>query len=287
MQSLNWYKPSASSSPDISRMKVLYGAIYGLVAGMSFAIATWGWDSYLLSQSHVAFPWLKLIVGTLACGLGGGIAGWIAARFGRWYLVLPAWVGLTALFAWLTVALPLQIVSIGTAWFEPELQKYIHYSSLDELAPQFWVAFAWILIFALITSVLQTASVDAAVFSASIFGKISPFLLSAVIFVICGVIADNMNNELLRRSVMAMDSAIQFVVDNQGKKADPTLSRAYHAGSLLAIRDQVTPERKLMIRDYGSYLSDVRVIVKFDGFLANCDIINEQPSNCTPLQDQP
>src|SRR5512134_3208893 len=62
----------------IRQKKRIYGAIYGIVAGLAFAISTWGWDGFLLSQAHAFLPWTKLIIGSVGCAVAGGLAGWLS-----------------------------------------------------------------------------------------------------------------------------------------------------------------------------------------------------------------
>ena len=287
MKSLNLGHNESKSQTAVFRIKTTYGILYGLIAGIAFAVASWGWDGYLLKQAHAAYPWLKFSIGVVLCGLAGAIAGWITIRFERWFFTLLAWLGVTALFSWLIVTLPLQVTSILTTRLEPQLQGFIHYTPMGEMIPRFWLAFMWILIFAILAGILQTPFIDSAVFSVSIFGKLMPFLLGTIILASSGTIADGLNNEPLRRAVMAMDYSIQFVIDHQGTQVDPTLARANFAGSLNGIREHITPARKLIVSEYDSLLGEIRVVVIFDDFLANCIILYAQPSYCTPLQNEP
>lgn len=268
-------------------MRILYGMLYGLTAGISFAAACWGYDGYLLSQAHAAYPWLKLFIGVVFCGLAGGAAGWITARFERWLFTSLAWLGVTAFFAWLVVALPLQTIFKLTAWLKPQLRGALHYSPMGELFPRFWLAFAWILIFIFITAILQAPIVESGAFSVSLFGKMMPFLLGIVVMAISGTIADSLTNEPLRSAVLAMDSSIQFVIDNKDIRADPALARANYAGSLNSIRGQVTPARKLIISRYDSFLGQIEIVVEFNDLLASCTVIYAQPANCRPLPGGP
>ena len=66
--------------PDVIRSKRLIGMIYGIVSGLAFAVATWGWDGYSLSRSHAYLPWLNLSVALVFCAVVGAAAGWLADR---------------------------------------------------------------------------------------------------------------------------------------------------------------------------------------------------------------
>jgi hypothetical protein len=273
---------SLSGGTDILRLKQAYGAIYGLVMGLSFAIATWGLDAYILSQSHMYLPWLKLIVGGILCSLIGCFAGWISARTERWYFILTAWLGVSLFFAWLITVLPLQINPYVSALFRPQWRGLINYETFDQLTPRFWVAFAWVIIFLLITGAIQIPLVETSVFSVSTFGKIAPFLFGMFIIGIGGVFNNDLNNEPLRAAIVAMDRTVQFTIDNKGLKVDPALSRQNHAGALRSIQDQVTPERSMTVGGYDALLGEIQVVIQFEHLLVNCFVIYGQPAFCKP-----
>lgn len=272
-----------NARPDIVRLKHAFGRSYGVVVGLTFAISTWAMDGFALSQAHMFLPWTKLIIGLILCGLVAGLAGWVTARFERWYFTVPAWIGVAAFFSWLLIILPLQINPIVSAWFKPEWQGSIHYDTFNQLSPRFAVAFMWISIFVLITGVLQIPLVEPAAFSTSVFGKIAPFLLGMFIIGLGGFVADSLNNQPLRSAIASMDRSIQFVIDNKGVDVDPALSRKNHAGALRGIKDQVTNERSVTIGSYDSSLGEVNVLVQFEDLIANCSVIYEQPSFCKPI----
>ena len=84
---------NSKTSPEVVRSKRIYGMYYGAAAGLAFAAAAWGWDAYLLSRFHALYPWIKLIVGALASGLVGGLAGWLSARLDKVILSVLIWLG--------------------------------------------------------------------------------------------------------------------------------------------------------------------------------------------------
>ena len=96
-----------NARPDVIRLKHVFGRSYGVVVGLTFAISTWAADGFALSQAHMFLPWTKLIIGLILCSLAAGLAGWITARFERWYFTVPAWIGVAAFFSWLLIILPL------------------------------------------------------------------------------------------------------------------------------------------------------------------------------------
>ena len=44
-----------------------YTLAFGLVAGLVFSLSTWLYEDVLLSHAHVAYAWIPLLLGTIAC----------------------------------------------------------------------------------------------------------------------------------------------------------------------------------------------------------------------------
>jgi hypothetical protein len=49
MKPLNKFD-NLNARPEIMRLKRKFGMLYGAVAGLSFAVASWGWACYILSS---------------------------------------------------------------------------------------------------------------------------------------------------------------------------------------------------------------------------------------------
>jgi len=280
-------KSYSDSRPDIRHTILVYGLAYGLIAGLAFAVSLWGADGYLLSQANAFFPWLKLIVGTLLCVLIGGLTGWLTARLEQMVehaavAVLP-WLGAAAIFAWLTVAVPLQIAPRLAAWLEPDLRPLLQYAEVDALQIRLGVALVWVLIFAALVGVAQLVTLEPAVFSTALLGKILPFCLGIVIISIGGAMLDDLNNQPLRAAVIAMDRTIQFVLDNEGRDVDPALSRRMHAGSLRALEGRLDQSRRLIVGSYDESLGEVHVLISFGDEWADCIVLYAQPAYCKSI----
>lgn len=66
--------------PDVIRLKRRFGIMYGMVAGLAFAAASWGIDGYLINKANAFYPWMKFIIVAVICMAAGGLAGWLVAR---------------------------------------------------------------------------------------------------------------------------------------------------------------------------------------------------------------
>jgi hypothetical protein len=266
---------------EIIRLKQKFGLLYGAMAGIAFASASWGMDGYMLSKSHAYFPWVMLITGMGLSAVVGGVTGWITARSESSLLGVVFWIISSLFFAWLMVALPLQINPYIVSKFDPQLGALLNYEKNIEFAFRFGVSLAWIIPFMLIIGVTQLPISEPAVFSTSIFGKIAPILFCIVVMSISGVITDNLINSHFRSAITALDATIQFVLDNKNNEnVDKTLSQQLHARSLTTVAEYVQESRHLFVSSYDEYLGDLNVLVKFEDQWVDCTVLYSQPISC-------
>lgn len=271
--------------PDILRAKHLYGIWFGISLGLAFAIAAWGIDAFLLTQVNGLLPWLKFAGGAIPCMLVGGFTGWLSAKLNRPIFSVLAWLGAASIFAWLTVALPLQIAPGLLGIVRPDIRGLLHYTYYEEFSSRVGVAYAWITIFVALAGLLQIPLSDSAIFSTSLMGKLSPMLVCLVLMGIGGTIVDSLNNEPLRGATAALDKTIQFVIDHQGQDVDPAQSRRMHAGALRAVQEVITPDRKLVVSGYDQFLGQVYVLVSFENAWVECQVFYNQPISCKQVDN--
>jgi hypothetical protein len=272
---------------EIIRLKRKFGMFYGVVAGLAFAVASWGWDGYLMSKSHAYFPWVMLVTGVLFCAVFGGMVGWLTARSESSLLGVIFWITSSLFFAWIMVALPLQIKPIIASTLDPQLGSLLNYEKNIEFGFRFGVSLAWVLPFMLIIGVTQLPTMESAVFSTSIFGKVAPLLFCIVIMGISGVFTDNLVNSPFRAAISSLDSTIQFVLDNKNNEnVDKALSRELHARSLSTVEEYVQESRHLFVGSYDEYLGELHVLVKFGDQWVDCNVLYSQPVSCKIAEEK-
>lgn len=270
--------------PDILHAKHIYGAWFGIALGLTYAIFAWGIDGYRLAQMNGLYPWLKFLTGVIPCVVVGGVAGWLAARLDKPIVAMFLWAAATLVFAWLSVNLPLQVMPRILNFIEPELQSLLHYTYYEEFSTRFGVAYFWLAICISLAGLLQLPLSDSAVFSTSFFGKISPMLLTLVLMVIGGITMDNLNNQLLREPVHTVNAAVEVLIDNQGKKIDPLISRQLHLASFRTVSDLITPERKFIVSGYSARLEEVQVLGRFEDAWVECELLYNQLLSCKQVE---
>lgn len=267
--------------PHVVRSKHMYGLWFGLALGLTFSISAWGIDAYRLNQIHGLHPWVKFLGGAVPCTMIGGFTGWLVAKLDKPLFGLLLWAIAASIFAWLTISVPLQITPRLLSFIEPDIANLLHYTYYPEaFTSRFVLALVWLLIFVSIAGLLQIPLSDAAVFSTSFFGKISPMLVTLVLMFICGTIVDNMNNEVLRAPVTVLNSTFQFAMDNRGKEIDPLESRQKHLAALRKVEQLITPERKLIISGYSVDLVEVQILTLFEKDWVECSLIDSQLITC-------
>lgn len=262
-----------------------YGLFYGVMVGLLFAAFAWGTDAVQLFQANAVQPWLKLIVGVLVCAPTGGLAGWLTMRFERSLLSIPFWAVAGAIFAAMTVVLPMEIFPRLLELLEPDLEGHISYFLADVLVARFWVSFLWVSIFVILAGVLEIPMGQPASFSTSIMGKLAPIFLCGVLMAIGGMVVDSDNNKPLREAVISMNETLQFAADHQGQEIEPRVSRERHLASLRHITDLIGQPRELIIGEFDQFLDQVHVIVRFDGkVLVDCLTVYNQPISCQRME---
>lgn len=273
--------------PDILSSKYIYGVWYGAIVGLTFSLFTWGVDAIRLNQMNGLYPWLKFLVGLLPCMIVGGLAGWLSARVGKPLLSLVFWVIAASVFAWFSVSLPLQLTPQMITRLDPGLQPLLHYTYFEQFSFRFVIAYIWMALFAALAGLLQIPMSDSAVFSASAFGKVSPLLVATVLMAIAGSTMDNLNNELLRGPVDALNSTVQYYLEHQNQHIDPADIRRMHLSSLRTVENLVTANRKFIISGYDEFLGDVQVLAKFEHGWVECEVLYNQPLSCKQVGNSP
>jgi hypothetical protein len=266
---------------QINRMKIRVGMAYGMVAGLAFAISTWGIDGFRLSLAHAFYPWLKFILGAVICTVIGGIAGWLVARLEKGLFALLIYLGVAFIFSRLSVGLPFQIFPDVVARLDPETGNLLNYVFYEEsFNSRFAITMLWVSLFTVLVGILQIPLAEPAAFATSFFGKAGHLLVCAMLMLISGSIVDNLSNEPLRLAVLSTDNTIQFVVDHQGQEVDRDLARSMHVSSLRPVEEVIDQPRRLIVRSYDQWLGQINVLVRFGDTWVDCSVVYNQPSFC-------
>jgi len=263
-----------------NRQTYVFNAAYGLVAGTAFALAMWGRDAVALSQAHAFFPWQKLILGVVLCGLVGVICGLVTARRDGGCLTVGIWVAGAAGLGWITVGLPLQIMPIISENLEPELAGLLNYSVGQEFVVRFWIAFGWTAVFMAICGLLQQTLVDSSIAGINAFAKTLPLSIAVILMAIGGVLLDGLVNEPFREAIHSLAAPIDFILEHQGESISREDAREYRTTAFRSVQELVSEERSLIVRQYDESFGRVDVLIQFETGWVQCTTVYRQPTFC-------
>ncbi len=171
--------------------KVWFGALYGLAAGLAFALTAWGLDAWILSGAHWAHAWMRLLPGLLAALLLGGLTGALAMRLESALPRLALWLGLGVLLGWLAVWLPWRAAPWLALRLTPALAPHVVPLEADALARLTLFCIGITVPAALLCGALQPALVEQASFSPADGAILLPMALAMFALALPGLAADN------------------------------------------------------------------------------------------------
>lgn len=267
----------------IQKRKRAFGLSYGIVAGLAFSLTLWGLDGLSLSQAYAYFPWIKFFTGMPLAILICGLTGWLTTRIERPLVGVVLWIAAAGALAWLTILVPIFLSPIIMKALNPDLASLLQYTFYDNASEKAAVAFAWIAIASFIIATIQVPMLEQAAFSTSILGKIAPHIICALLMLVSGSVADNLNNQLLREPLVSMNETINFALEHQGQSVDPKAAREVHLASLRPVQDSIHPNRRLVVSRFDPLLEHVYILINFNGSWVECGTIFNNPLNCIPV----
>ena len=273
--------------PEVSKRKQIAGLLFGLAAGLAFAVFAWGVDAFLLASAHGTFAWVKFVPGLLICVVVGSLVGWLSVILQRVWISLILWTGQALLFAHLLMWLPLKVAPVIIRLFNPALGDFLKYPYYPELKQNLWVAFAILAFASIIIAVLENVLIEQAISSSGSYAIIVPITVSLLAFSLVGGTGDSVLNRHLREPLLKVDKLVQFAMDNQGKEISPDVAHNMRISALNPVKELVTDQRKVILSNFDQYLGQVDVLVDFDGEWVKCTTIYSQVTNCTRLFEKP
>ena len=267
--------------PEMSKRKQIAGLYYGLVAGLAFAISTWGIDAFLLARAHGAFVWVKFIPALIACVASGALVGWLSMLVQRIWFTLLIWLGQALLFAHLILWLPLKLAPVLIRLFNPALGDYLKYPYYPELQQNLWIGFVFIAAVSIVIALLEGILIDQSLFSSGKFTLIVPLVVAAMAFALIGQTSDSLFNKSVREPLVSVDEVIEFRLQNEGKEVPTEVARKMRLFALNQVEKAVTSDRKLILSNFDAMIGQVDVLVNFDGQWVKCPVIWNQVSSCS------
>jgi hypothetical protein len=265
-------------------LSLRYTLFLGIIAGLAFSLALWGYEAILLIQAHVAYPWIPILVGTTLCVLICTSAALLTWLVNRTILGIIFWVLAARLLSELAINLPLKITPALMMFLEPGLHSRLPAYPLNGTF-QTWAGFGtvWLGIFLGILGLLQLTLVDSSVPATTAAGRLGAYFIFIPVMLLASILSSNMINEQLRAPLIGTNNVIQFAVTHENEKVDPAVAREMHLAVFDTIPGLINRPRRLFLGQYDDYFQQVDVLIDFHGEWADCTTVSTTPVNCTPL----
>jgi len=261
-----------------------YTLLFGVVSGLTFSLASWGYEAVVGAQAHIAYAWVSLVVGTVLCTLLTTLAAELTFLANKTLLGIVFWLLAAILTTELSIGLPLKIIPSIMLLFEPGLGAWLPAHPYDD-SVKTWILIGFFALgaFFVFCGLLQIVLVERAARSPTPSGRMTPYFFCVTLMVVASLLANNLVNDQLRPPLVATNDLIQFVIDNQGKPVDPIVARNMHLSSLNTISSLLDRPRRLFLGQFNTAYGQVEVLIDFAGTWASCTTIYGEPIYCQPI----
>lgn len=271
----------------IKAEKHFMGVMYGLLAGLVFSLALWGYDATLLWGASVEYPWIKLAVGMPLAILIGGVAGWLTAQLDHGLVGFLSW-GLAGVgYVWLGSHTPFEGVSWLVGWLRPELRGLDVYPFVESARVRMIFLYPFVAILTGLGGVLQLPIVEGALRSRYQAGRYFALLALLPVYLAIGLLADNLINIPLREPLLGVDNRIQLRLQAEasGMPADEMRRRGLRVVETFGdLYHQ--PYRQLLGNYDAESITEVNVILNFNGVWGSCSVVAGSPGFCQLSTDR-
>ena len=280
-QSTTRFRPKPRTSVAINGKTLRYSLRLGAITGFVLSSAIWAYDTILLIQAHVAYPWLPYLVGTILFALACTLAALLTCLVNKALLGIVFW-GLAArLMAVWVITIPLKIVPGLMFILEPGLRSRLPAYPISATFSG-WEGLATIelVIFLGLLGLLQLTLVDQAVPAASPAGRLTAYFVFVPVVLLASVMLSDMVNSPLRAPLVATNTLIQFAIDHRNTTVDPTIARQMHLSTIDPVSGLIDRPRRLFLGAYDGSYFQVDVLIDFDGKWVDCTTASLQPVFC-------
>lgn len=259
---------------DLQRM----GLVFGILAGLAYGLALWGWNAFQLWHAAAEPAWLMAGISILLVMGIAGLAGWLCARMDNAFVAFLVWVAVGVLFSWLALQTNFHLINRVVDLFYPEYRG-LHVYPLESFIRLFRGLMFVIIGFASgLAGVFQLYMVEAAVNAGAIQGKVAIIIANLIMFAAIGQITDYICQRPLREPVAALAFSINDVKSAaaEGREPDGMSQR-----SLKVLGDRIYRPYKLYsgTNDPNSLITGT-VHVDFGGEWALCSVFEGSLGYC-------
>jgi len=262
------------------------GLIAGVLAGLGFALAAWGYDGVMLARAQAELPFLKLALGLLPCLLIAGLAGYLSARYDSGLLAFIFWLLAGCVMTWLVSHLPFEGVSAFIRLTEPGFRGITAYPFVLGARVRMTLLYLVIGLLSGLFGIFFLFLIESATRAADSTGRWFNLALSIPLILFAGLAADNLINQPFRTPIIIIDRLIRLELNAENQPVSEELARSMHLRALDPLKDLLHQPRKLALGDYDPQsLSASTVIVRLPGANFSCSMIEEQTTYCPPTYE--
>lgn len=276
----------ASVGDDPGAGPVGLGFLNGALTGLALALGAWGL-SLVAGGAPSTLWYASHLLGIAALVLLAGLAGWLTALAGSAFVGLLIWsaAGLaittvvghlayegSTLVAWL----------LDRRFWGLPIYPFIPAALVRQVMAGFFVVLL-LAILGLLQSYRLEGVSGALTAARRLSGRAWFLLLLPLPFVFgAGLIADNLVNQPLRRSLAVVNEAFRTGRTYEGDLFQLGLARGINYSAIAGVRDRMSPNYQLSIGDIElGAAATVFVVAQFDnGAWVNCRVVAEQLSYC-------
>lgn len=266
---------------EIRKARNRQNVLIGLIGGVFYALFAWGIDLYWLSASHYAFPWIKLLIGSIPSILLITLAAWFATKLNNVVSKALLWIvlatGLSLLVSFITFQ--------GTEWaYRSILQEVgdrITYSATTGIKSRLFVIVVMTNILFILGGLLIESASEALITASGFIGWLFPVLFCLAFFAGAGFVADSNFNTELRDNILALDQQIEEISKLDIAKLGEREERMVRRFTKLEVN--LGGERHLLISNFDETFSQTEVLINFDEVWVQCLALNGFVGNCERL----
>jgi hypothetical protein len=256
------------------------GLIYGILAGLTFAITTWGIDAFILANNSAGNPWFKFVFGALFCVVVGGFAGWITALADSGLVGAFVWLFAGIAFGWMASHLPFSISSWAMHFSNSRLQD-VELVFPVNVRSRMWVVYSLLLVCTILVGILEPVLIESARGARSGFARFLTLWIVAPLLILAGAVTYEYIDRPLTTPIAAVNELLQFHQKLGGRAVNARESAEMHYRALAPIFELANKPYRLYISGYDSeYLQAFYVLVDFQGELAECSVFLDSVGLC-------
>lgn len=265
---------------SFSRKRNILGIIYGLIAGLSFSLAAWGMDVFILLRHSVSLPFVRFVPGLVISVPAAVLVGYLTARFEKGWLSMFLWVALAVLFTELVIIIPVKVAPWLTSKLLPEFIPVIRFSELANLGHYWFYGIFAIGFSCILCGILENLFIDQSLASSSSTGAVVPYILCLLIMTGAGFSGDLLMTSHYREPVVTIDVLLENGARYYNEEIEKTEARKMRLSIVDPLGELVLQPYTLTLVSTDSSLGLMKVLVDFDGKYALCHIVYSQPTFC-------